>query len=65
MTEKEGVNRGKNNILMTQGSNTPEEQPKVGKYTLEDTGNLQGTPNDSTLGNTRGYSPKNPEATRK
>ena len=57
MTEKEGVNPGKNNILMTQGSNTPEEQPKVGKSTLEDTDNLQVTTNDSTLGNTRGYSP--------
>ena len=48
---------------MTQGSNTPEEQPKVGKSTLVDTDNLQVTPNDSNLVNTKGSSPENPEAT--
>ena len=64
MPEKEGVNPRKKTILMTQDSNNPEEQPNVGKYTLEDTDNLKVTPNDSNLVNTRGYSPENPEATR-
>ena len=49
---------------MTQVSNTPEEQPKVGKSTLAGTYNLQVTPNYSTLVNTKGSSPENPEATR-
>ena len=52
-----------NTRFMTQGSNTLEEQPKVGKSTLADTSNLQVTPNDNTLGNTQGSSPENPEAT--
>ena len=41
----------------------PEEQPKVGNSNLADIYNLQVTPNDSTLKNTKGSSPENPEAT--
>ena len=48
---------------MTQGSNTPEEQPKVVKSTLADTDNLQVEPNCITLVNTKGSSLENPEAT--
>ena len=48
---------------MTQGSNNPEEQPKVGKSSLLDTDNIQVTPNDSTSGNTKLSSLENPEAT--
>ena len=48
---------------MTQGSNAPEEQPKVGKSTLADTDNLQVKPNYITLVNTKVSSLENPEAT--
>ena len=52
-----------NTRFMTQGSNTLEEQPQVGKSTLADTSNLQVSPNYNTLENTQGSSPENPEAT--
>ena len=44
--------------FLTQDSNTPEEQPNFFKSTLADTDNLQVTPNDSTLGNTKFSSPE-------
>ena len=64
MSEQEGFKTRKKTRFMTWGSNTPEEQPKVGKSTLAYTDNLQITPNDSTLENTKGYLEGKPGSNR-
>ena len=64
MPEQDRFKQIKRIRFMTQVSNTPEEQPKIGKYTLADTDNLQVIANDSTLVNTKVSSKENPEATK-
>ena len=63
ITDQEVVKPINKTLSVTQGSNFPEEQPKVGKSTLVDTDNLQVTPYYITLGNIKGSSPESPEAT--